>query len=77
MVALRIYVLVCASTEQFPNKSAFIKAVSVTATNLQSMFFTVKPVYSGHLWFLKKCPLSPCVRYIEFWVFWAKKYQRN
>ena len=41
MVALRIFVLVRASTEQLPNKSAFIKAVSVTSSNLQSMFFIV------------------------------------
>ena len=41
MVALRIYVLVCPSTEQFPDKSVFIKTVSVTSSNLQSMFFIV------------------------------------
>ena len=38
MVALRICVLVFASTEQFPNKNVFIKTVSVTFSNLQSMF---------------------------------------
>ena len=38
MVALRIRVLVFASTEQFPNKNVFIKTVSVTFSNLQSMF---------------------------------------
>ena len=41
MFALIISVLVCASTEQFPNKSGFIKTVSVTSSNLQSMFFIV------------------------------------
>ena len=41
MAALRICVLVCVSTEQFPNKSVFIKTVSVTSSNLQSMFFIV------------------------------------
>ena len=41
MVALRVCVLVCASTEQFPNKSIFIKTVSVTSSYLQSMFFIV------------------------------------
>ena len=41
MVALRICVLVCVSTEQFPNKGAFIKTVSVTPSNMQSMFFIV------------------------------------
>ena len=39
MAALRICVLVCASREQFPNKRVFIKTVSVTSSNLQSMFF--------------------------------------
>ena len=41
MIALRICVLVCASTRQFPNKSVFIKTISVTSSNLQSMFFIV------------------------------------
>ena len=30
------------------------------------LIHTVKPVYSGHLLFLKKCPLEAGVRYIEF-----------
>ena len=34
VVALRICVLVCESKERFPNKSAFIKTVSVTSSNL-------------------------------------------
>ena len=38
MVTLKIYVLVCASKEQFPNKSVFIKTVLVTSSNLQSTF---------------------------------------
>ena len=41
MVVLRICVLVCASTEQFPSKSVFIKTVSVKSSNLQSMLFIV------------------------------------
>ena len=41
LFALRICVLVCASWEQFPNKSVFIKIVSVTCRNLQSMFFYI------------------------------------
>ena len=41
MGAWRICVLVSASKEQFPNKSVFIKTVSVTSVNLQSMFFIV------------------------------------
>ena len=41
MVALRICVLVSVSTEQFPNKSVFIKTASVTSSNLQPMFFIV------------------------------------
>ena len=41
MATLSICVLVCASTDQFPNKSVFIKIVSVTSSNLQSMFFIV------------------------------------
>ena len=41
MVALKICVSVRASTEQFTNKSAFIKMVSVTSSNLQSTFFIV------------------------------------
>ena len=48
MVALRICVLVSASTEQFKNKSGFIKTVSVTSTNLQSMFFIVSGGYVFH-----------------------------
>ena len=32
MVALRICVLVCALREKFPNKSVFIKTVSITST---------------------------------------------
>ena len=35
---IRICILMCASTEQFPNKSVFTKTVSVTSSNLQSMF---------------------------------------
>ena len=38
MIALRIFVLACASAEQFPNKSVFIKTLPVTSNNLQSMF---------------------------------------
>ena len=34
---------------------------------------TVKPVYSGHLRFLKKVSSINSVCYIEFWNFWAKK----
>ena len=41
MVGLRICVLVCASTEQFPDKSVYIKTVSVTSSNLQPIFFIV------------------------------------
>ena len=41
MGVLRICVLVCASTEQFPSKSVFIKMVSVKSSNLQSMLFIV------------------------------------
>ena len=44
MVALRICVLVCGSTEQFPKKSVFIKTVSVTSSNLQS---TIDVFYSA------------------------------
>ena len=39
MVALRFCILVCASTEQFPNQSVFNKTVSFTFSNVQSMFF--------------------------------------
>ena len=39
MDVLTICVLVHATTEQFPNKSIFIKTVSVSSNNLQSMFF--------------------------------------
>ena len=39
--SLRICVLVHASREQVPNKSVFIKTVSVTSKNLQSMIFIV------------------------------------
>ena len=48
---MKICELVCASTEQFPNKSVFIKTVSVTSSNLQSMLFiTVAHWYSmGHV----------------------------
>ena len=38
MVALKICVLVCRSTEQFPNKSVFIKRF-FSSNNLQLMFF--------------------------------------
>ena len=38
MVALRICVLVYASTKQFQDKSVFIRTVSVTSSNLKSMF---------------------------------------
>ena len=54
MVASRIFVFVCASTEQFPNKSVFIITVLVTSSNLQSMFFVVpgrvclSSLYMGH-----------------------------
>ena len=48
MVALRIYVLVSTSTEQFPNKIVFIKTVSVTSSNLQSMSFIVLRRYVFH-----------------------------
>ena len=41
MVGLRICVLVCASTEQFPDKSVSIKTVSVTSSNLQPIFLIV------------------------------------
>ena len=39
MVPFRICVLVSTSAEQFSNKTAFIKTVLETSTNLQSMFF--------------------------------------
>ena len=53
MVALRICVLVCASTEQFPNESVFIETVSVTSSNLQSMFLIM---------LRRVCLLSLCMR---------------
>ena len=42
---------------------SYIKELEIPTTFL----YTVKPVYSGHLQFLKS------VRYIEFWIFWGKK----
>ena len=57
MVALGICVLVSASAEQFPNKSVFIKTVSVTSNNLQSMFFIVLRRYVFHhcTWDSREC----------------------
>ena len=48
MVALRICVLVRASAEIFPDKSVFIKTVSVTSSNLQSMFLKCSGGYDFH-----------------------------
>ena len=61
MVALRMLVLMCASTEQFPNKSVFIKTVSVTSSNLQLMFFIVFRRYVFHncIWDSEECNEKP------------------
>ena len=53
MVVLKIYVLVCVSREEFPNKTVFLKTVSVKSSNLQSMFFIMfRRVCLSLLWLL-------------------------